>query len=101
MSFRSFLRSCGRSCRWTAGDSPPPTSTPLAEWLFGVAGLIPGLAIDTGITLVAIGFLMVTRRFAHSVKLGLLGFIAVTTAYAVLNNLTAMRDLGLSPLGVG
>ncbi len=76
-------------------------ANPLAEWLFGVAGLIPGLAIDTGITLVAIGFLMVTRRFAHSVKLGLLGFIAVTTAYAVLNNLTAMRDLGLLPLEIG
>jgi hypothetical protein len=76
-------------------------ANPLADWLFGVAGLVPGLAIDTGITLVAIGFLMFTSRFAHGVKLGLLGFIATTTGYAVINNLTAMQDLGLSPLGIG
>jgi hypothetical protein len=76
-------------------------ANPLADWLFQVAGLVPGLVIDTGITLAAISFLMATTRFAEGVKLGLLGFIALTTGYAVVNNLTAMRDLGLSPLGVG
>lgn len=76
-------------------------ANPLADWLFGIAGLVPGLAIDTGITLAAIGFLLTTNRFAESVKLGLLAFIATTTGYAVINNIGAMSDLGLSPIGIG
>jgi hypothetical protein len=75
-------------------------ANPLAAWLFGTAGLVPGLAIDTAVTLFAIAFLVFTHRFGRSVKLGLLLFIASTTAYAVLNNVAAMRDLGVSPLGV-
>jgi len=75
-------------------------ANPLAEWLFGYAGLIPGLAFDSLVTFAAIGFLLTTSRFATPVKLGLLAFIASTTGYAVFNNLRAMRDLGLSPLGV-
>ena len=75
-------------------------ANPLADWLFGLTGLVPGLVIDTGITLVAVGFLLLTRRFGRPVKLGLFAFIAGTTGYAVVNNLQAMRDLGLSPLGI-
>ena len=76
-------------------------ANPLAQWLFEATGLVPGLAIDTAITLMAVGFLLTTHRFAEGVKLGLLAFIATTTAYAVINNLYAMQDLGLSPLGLG
>ncbi len=75
-------------------------ANPLAGWLFDLAGLVPGLAIDSVITLFAVGFLVMTSRFADGLKLGLLGFIATTTGYAVVNNLHAMRDLGLSPLGI-
>lgn len=75
-------------------------ANPIAEWLFHATGLVPGLVIDTGITLLAIAFLITTPRFADSVKLGLLAFIATTTGYAVINNVNAMQDLGLSPLGV-
>jgi hypothetical protein len=75
-------------------------ANPLAGWLFEATGLVPGLAIDTTITLLAVGFLVTTHRFAEGVKLGLLAFIATTTGYAVVNNLTAMQDLGLSPLGL-
>ena len=75
-------------------------ANPIAEWLFAAAGLVPGLAIDTAVTLVAIGFLLTTHRFAEGVKLGLLAFIATTTGYAVVNNLSAMNDLGLSALWI-
>jgi hypothetical protein len=75
-------------------------ANPLAEWLFDMAGLVPGLAIDSLVTVVAISFLLFTSRFAYGVKIGLLAFIASTTGYAVVNNLSAMQDLGLSPLGV-
>ena len=75
-------------------------ANPLAEWLFDIAGLVPGLAIDSLVTVFAISFLLVTSRFAYGVKLGLLAFIASTTGYAVVNNLSAMQDLGLSPLGI-
>jgi hypothetical protein len=75
-------------------------ANPLADWLFGIAGLVPGLVIDSLITLAAIGFLVTTSRFAPGIKLSLLAFIASTTGYAVFNNLLAIRELGLSPLGV-
>jgi hypothetical protein len=76
-------------------------ANPIAEWLFDAAGLVPGLWIDTGITLTAVAFLLTTHHFAEAVKLGLLAFIATTTGYAVVNNLGAMQDLGLLPMGVG
>lgn len=75
-------------------------ANPIAGWLFGATGLVPGLAIDSLITGVAIVFLLLTPRFGSAIKLGLLAFIATTTGYAVINNLHAMQDLGLSPLGV-
>ena len=75
-------------------------ANPIADWLFGLAGLVPGLFIDSVVTLAAIAFLLTTAHFARGVKLGLLGFIALTTGYAVANNLHAMSDLGLSPLGL-
>ena len=76
-------------------------ANPVAQWLFGIAGLGPGLVIDSAITFTAIGFLMLTPRFPSGIKVGLLLFIASTTGYAVVNNLYAMRDLGLSPLAIG
>jgi len=75
-------------------------ANPLADWLFNTAGLIPGLAIDTAITLLAVSFLLVSRRFGKPVKLGLLLFITTTTGYAVVNNLNAMQELGLFSMGV-
>ena len=74
-------------------------ANPLADWLFQAVGLVPGLAVDSAITLTAIGFLLATPRFGSGLKAGLLVFITFTTGYAVVNNLFAMRDLGLSPFG--
>ena len=75
-------------------------ANPLADRLFEATGLVGGLAIDSVITLMAVGFLLATPRFAEGMKLGLLAFIATTTGYAVVNNLNAMQSLGLSPLGI-
>ena len=73
---------------------------PLADWLFMKFGLVPGLLIDSSITLFAIAFLLSTNLFPRSAKSVCFGVLVVSTAWAVLNNLRAIEVLGLSPLGV-
>ncbi|MBK7947738.1 MAG: hypothetical protein IPK00_03095 [Deltaproteobacteria bacterium] len=72
-------------------------ANPVAEWLFQQAGLAAGLAIDTALTLAAIGYLALTRNLAHEIKLGLLAVITLTTGYAVLCNLGAVTQMGIAP----
>jgi hypothetical protein len=72
-------------------------ANPVADWLFDTAGLIPGLAIDTSLTLLVVFVLVVSRRFATMTKCAMLGAIAVVTGIAVANNLLAISSLGLSP----
>ncbi len=74
-------------------------ANPLAEWLFGSTGLVPGLALDTLITFAAIGFLMTTDRFSRPMKASFLSIIALATGYAVANNLQAIQAMGLSAIG--
>ncbi len=74
-------------------------ANPLADWLFNATGLVPGLLIDTAVTLLAIGFLLGTNRLPNFAKSLCFGLIVVFTSYAVINNLAALRALGLSPLG--
>lgn len=76
-------------------------ANPVADWLFQLAGLGPGLAIDTAITGVALVFLIGTRRLAGGVKNACFALVAGTTGYAVVNNLGALNDMGLSPFGLG
>jgi hypothetical protein len=75
-------------------------ANPLADWLFQLAGLVPGLAIDSMVTVAAIGFLLVTTKLAPNLKVALLAFISMTTGYAVVSNISAMSDVGLSLSGV-
>jgi hypothetical protein len=75
-------------------------ANPLADWLFGLAGLVPGLLIDSVITVAAIAFVLATTRLAPNLKVALLAFISLTTGYAVVSNVNAISDLGLSLLGV-
>lgn len=72
---------------------------PLADWLFVQAGLVPGLMLDAGVTIAAVGFLLVTHRFSRRAKTGLLAFISASTAVAVVNNLGAISTLGLPLMG--
>lgn len=72
-------------------------ANPVAEWLFEAAGLVPGLMIDSLITLVAVGFLVVTASLPTALKTAFLGLITLTTGYAVLNNVQAISAMGLWP----
>ena len=75
-------------------------ANPISSWLFEQIGLVPGLLLDSGITLLAIGFLLATSLLPRAAKGLCLSLISVWTGYAVLNNLNALETLGLSPLGL-
>jgi len=74
-------------------------ANPLAQWLFDSFGLVPGLMIDSGVTLGAIAFLVSTRQIPKLTKGLFFGLVIVGTTVAVYNNWIAIRALGLSPLG--
>ncbi len=73
---------------------------PLAAWLFAQFGLVQGLLFDTAVTLGAIVFLVFSGLLPRTVKLVFFILVAGGTTLAVVNNLEALRRLGLSPLGV-
>lgn len=75
-------------------------ANPISDWLFQTVGLVPGLMLDSVITVVAIGFVIATPRMPNSVKAICLAFISSWTAYAVVNNYNAIEALGLSPMGI-
>jgi hypothetical protein len=72
-------------------------ANPVAEWLFGWAGLDTGLLIDSAVTLGAVFFLATTGVFSRPMKTSLLAVIAISTGYAVFNNLGAISRMGLAP----
>ena len=72
----------------------------MADWLFSAAGLVPGLMIDSAVTLFGVGFLLVTRAVPEAAKGVFFAFVIAWTAFAVMNNLQAIDALGLSPLGI-
>jgi hypothetical protein len=74
-------------------------ANPLADWLFQRFGLAGGLWIDTVVTVIVLTALVQTPRIARSLKLGALGVLIATTAWAVANNLQAVYQLGLSLTG--
>jgi len=74
-------------------------ANPIADWLFVSLGLVPGLLIDSFVTLGAVAFLLGTERLSKLPKLCFFGFISAWTGYAVLNNLQAISSMGLSLLG--
>lgn len=74
---------------------------PLAAWLFARFGLVPGLAIDTTVTLGAVAMLVRTGFLPRGAKGACLLLLVATTALAVVNNLGAIHTLGIPPLGRG
>jgi len=74
-------------------------ANPIADWLFRSVGLVPGLLVDSVITLVAVAFLLTTRRISGGPKLCFFGLIAAWTGVAVVNNVHAISAIGLSLLG--
>lgn len=74
-------------------------ANPLADWLFQTLGLVPGLLLDTLVTLCAVAFLLSTSAIPRRLRAAFLAVVTVWTAVAVANNVQAMQALGLSPLG--
>jgi len=75
-------------------------ANPVADVLFQSAGLVPGLLIDSLITVAALLFLASTPRFSPRMRTVMLSAVAMATSYAVINNLRAIAELGISPFGV-
>ena len=76
-------------------------ANPISEWLFQSVGLVPGLLIDSVVTVSAVVFLLTTRRLPDFAKKAFFGLVVASTGYAVINNYRAIDALGISPLGVG
>ena len=74
-------------------------ANPIADALFESYGLAQGLVIDSAITLLAVGFLLMTRRLTRLAKGLFFAAVIAWTGFAVVNNLQAIEALGLSPLG--
>ena len=70
-------------------------ANPIAEWLFEWVGLRNGLIIDSLVTLGAVIFLSTTNALGRTLKISSLAIITVATAYAVINNLTAISRMGI------
>lgn len=74
-------------------------ANPLADWLFGSLGLVPGLLLDSVVSVVAIACLLATTLVPRDAKHVFFGAVVVWTAWAVVNNLQALQALGVSPWG--
>lgn len=85
---------------WLCLRAPVPgwevrEANPIAAWLFGRVGLVEGLALDTIVTLGAVIVVAEARRVPQAAKLGLLGMLIATSAFAVANNLQVIQEIGL------
>jgi hypothetical protein len=76
-------------------------ANPISGWLFETVGLVPGLFVDSVVTVCAVAFLLTTRRLPDLAKKVFFGLVVAATGYAVINNYRAIDALGISPLGVG
>ena len=74
-------------------------ANPLADWMFGSFGLVPGLLIDSGITLSVVAFVLTSRFIPELFKGLFFGVVIAGTGFAVYSNVQALQALGLSPLG--
>ena len=74
-------------------------ANPLAEWLFLNIGLVPGILLDSVVTLAAVAFLRGTPLVPTPAKGAFFVVVVVWTGWAVVNNTHALIALGLSPLG--
>ena len=75
-------------------------ANPLANWLFETIGLVPGLLVDSAVTVFAVIFLLGTSRLPDAAKYGVFAVLIAVTSVAVVSNSFAIRALGLSPFGV-
>lgn len=76
-------------------------ANPISGWLFEAVGLVPGLLVDSAVTVSAVAFLLTTRHVPDLVKKAFFGLVIASTGYAVINNYGAIHALGISSLGIG
>ncbi len=76
-------------------------ANPFSGWLFASIGLVPGLLLDSAVTLFAVFFVVTTQRLPAPLKGAFFSIFACITAYAVINNFRAIETLGISSLGLG
>ena len=74
-------------------------ANPLANWLFQAIGLVPGLLLDSAITLLSMAFLFGTRLLPQTIKNAFLALVLVWTSVAVMNNWRAIQLMDLSVMG--
>ena len=73
-------------------------ANPIADWLFQGMGLVPGILLDSAVTLAAIAFLLGTALVPRAAKGGFFLAIVAWTTWAVVNNVKAILSMGISPL---
>lgn len=86
---------------WLCLRSPVPgwevtEANPLAAWLFDSLGLVPGLLLDSAVTLAAVGCFLVTPLVPRDAKAGFFLVVSVWTGWAVVNNVRAILSMGLA-----
>jgi hypothetical protein len=74
-------------------------ANPLADWLFQNIGLVPGILLDSVVTVAAVAFLRRTPLVPMPAKGAFFVVVVAWTGWAVVNNTNALIALGLSPLG--
>jgi hypothetical protein len=105
--FAALALACALLDHWTTWlclRAPIPgweiqEANPLAAWLFGRVGLVEGLWIDSLITFGAVLLVAGTARLSRPLKLGLLGLLISTSAFAAVNNLEVIQRVGLAAAG--
>lgn len=71
-------------------------ANPIANWMFGFFGLLPGLIIDEMITLLILVWLGFTKRIHTSFKLFILLLGITITTLAVFYNYQVMIEIGIA-----
>lgn len=70
-------------------------ANPFARWLFDSLGLVEGLLLETFITTGAVCFLVLSPRVPTRIRFSLLVLLTILPAWATVNNLSVMREIGL------
>lgn len=70
-------------------------ANPVAAWLFEQLGLLPGLCLDSAVTVAGVAFLLSTPRVPSSAKAFIFLMAGLWTVSAVANNVRAIETLGL------
>ena len=84
---------------WACLHNPIPgvfEANPIANWMFGFLGLVPGLIVDGIITLLILVWLGFTKRIRTSFKLFILLLGITITTLAVFYNYQVMMEIGIA-----